>query len=243
MEKRSFATFKKFVAIDELKTQFDFLICIDAETILLTHDWSSICNKLLNRKIWFGGGLTSTMREEKKIIHSSATELVPIDDHEKIKHITFDYNFYNWWWDIPVYYSSDVSAFLNWINWNDIESVINRLSWYSFDHLIYQFYTVLYQGFKFVKVNDVIHSLEFSNVDVYHLVKQNYEVPTWINCRSFLQDSSFIKENNIAAIYHIDRFSMPQFSFLSKTSNSFKANSLIIRIIRRLLVKMLSKLQ
>ncbi|MHA8067521.1 hypothetical protein V7S76_12685 [Aquirufa sp. ROCK2-A2] len=242
LEKRSFPTFKKFVAIDQLKSQFDFLICIDAETILLTQDWSSICHKLLNRKIWFGGGLTSTMRDAKKIMQSSATELVPIEDHEKIKRLTFDYNFYNWWWDIPVYYSSDVSAFLHWLNWYDTESVINRLTWYSFDHSIYQFYTVLYQGFKFVKVNDVIHSLEFSSVDVYQHVKQDFEAPTWINCRAFLQDSSFAKENNMAAIYHIDRVSMPEFDLMSKTTRAHKANSFIIRIVRRLLVKMLSKL-
>jgi hypothetical protein len=242
-EKRIFPTFKKFVAIDELKTQFDFLICIDSETILLTNDWSSICNKLLNRKIWFGGSLTSTMTAEKKIIQSSATELVPPVDQEKIKHLAFDYNFYNWWWDIPVYFSSNVGAFLNWINWYDTEAIINRLSWYSFDHLIYQFYTVLHQGFKFVKVNEVIHSLEFSNVDVYQYVKENFEAPTWINCLSFLQNASFTKENNMAAIYHMDRVSMPQFKLLNKGSKLLRAKSLVIQILRKLLVKMLIKIQ
>lgn len=208
---RTFPTLKKFVALDALWRNYDWLICIDAETILLEKDgWVERCRELFARKKWYGGSILPHMQLERKIIESGCTELVPENDVIKLKSLTYNYTFFSWWWDIPAYSAAHVEGFLHWINWGDVAA--NKLSWFSFDYLIYQCYTVLKCGFQFAKIDSIIHSLEFSGAQTYRYVARKFEPPTWVNSKAYLEDVQFSNTQKFLAVYHLDRVDFPDFS-------------------------------
>jgi len=211
-EKRLFPLFKKFFALEKLSQSFIWLICVDAETLLLKLDhWAVSCESLFESKLWFGGIIKPHMIGEMQIATASGTELVPISDQGQIKALASNFNYYSWWWDLPAFKSDHVEDFLAWINWKATESIIQRASWFTFEHVLYQYFTALNFGFKLHTVQEVTHSLEFSDVSVYKLVSNTLRTPTWMNCNAYLQDPDFAYEHGVMAVYHLDRIEFPQF--------------------------------
>jgi hypothetical protein len=210
--KRLVPVFKKLCALDTLRVDYDWLICIDAETLLLRFDgWAEACEELFEPKVWYGGVIKPNMSGEQRIATASGTELVPVDDVGMIESSTTHYNWYSWWWDIPAFKSAHLGEFLNWIGWVDKGSVIQRASWFTFEHILYQYFTAVHCGFTLHTVAKVTHSLEFSWLSTYKYVAETLRVPTWMNCNAYLQDPGYAADLGIMAVYHLDRTGLPSF--------------------------------
>lgn len=210
--KRLFPIFKKLYALDRLRLEYEWLICIDAETLLLKYDrWEETCESLFESKVWYGGIIKPHMTCEQRITAASGTELVPVCDMGVIKSLTTHYNWYSWWWDLPAFKAAHLGDFLSWIGWADTGSVIQRASWFSFEHVLYQYFTAVRCGFTLQTVPEVTHSLEFSGVAVYKHVAERLRVPTWMNCNAYLQDPAYAAVSGAMAVYHLDRTDFPSF--------------------------------
>jgi len=148
---------------------------------------------------------------EREIVKRSMTELprnldLPCDYFEKNENLI-----YSWWWDLPVYKSDNVKDFLNWINWNDKDILLKRISWFTFDHIVYQLFTSVYFDFDFVKINGHYHSLEFSRSNTVEQMDSSFSKLHWVNGLAYAENPSYYQSNGFLAVFNIDRIEHPLF--------------------------------
>ena len=230
--KRLVPVFKKLCALERLRSDYEWLICIDAETILLAFDrWAETCESLFDSKVWYGGVIKPHMTTEQRIATASGTELVPAKDAGMILSLAPHHNWYSWWWDLPAFKSAHLSDFLNWIDWADTGSVIKRASWFTFEHILYQYFTAVRYGFSLHTVQEVTQSLESSGVTDYRHVAETLRAPTWMNCNAYLQDPGYAADLGVMAVYHLDRTGFP--SFETPPPLSKRLASRVVKSVRR----------
>ena len=211
-ERKVWPTIKKFLALSQIHSHYDYILCVDAETFILrTSGWTEACADIVTKARWYGGGLTEKRVAERQIMHASSMALAPPQDHENIRLVSRNWSIYTWWWDLPVYDAKSVPGFLQWIDWSPSLHFVERLGHSIFDHITYQFYMCLYGGFTLNLVDGVAHSLEFSNADLVARVQRDVNPVRWTNAFAYSQAPGFFRENGFLAIYHIDRKTFPQF--------------------------------
>lgn len=209
-ERRVWPSLKKFLALSLSYQHYDYLLCVDAETFIInTQGWTAACEAIIEHRRWYAGILGEHNKTERLIMNSSAVLLAPEKDLEKIQEISGNWGVYSWWWDLPVYSSQTVPGFLEWIGWERSLQFIERLTQGIFDHITYQYYMALYEGFSFVKVNGIMHTMEFCGASKFRDVHQQIHPIRWTNALAYAQDPEFFRQNNYLAFYHIDRKSFP----------------------------------
>jgi hypothetical protein len=214
-QKRAHPSVKKFYALARLKTQYSHVICLDAECLLLRRTgWAHAAQTIMARKQWFGGQLHPGMVGERQIVQCSMTELprpygLAPDYFDRIDELL-----YTWWWDLPVYETAHISAFLDWIGWHDKDHFLRRITWFSFDHVVYQYFTHVYHGFEFVTVVGHYHSLEFSPTNVVQYMHTEVSPLHWVNALAYAQNPVFYQERGFLAVFHLDRSVYPNFNIL-----------------------------
>ena len=205
--RRIFPVFKKFFALDRLRDRYKWFICPDAETHLLRNEgWDECCERLFASKVWYGGRVPENNGLQQGVAKKTATELVG-DEIEKatIRVMTDNHSFFSWWWELPVYKAEHVGEFLSWIGWNGPEPFQDRLSWFTFDHCLYEYYTALHHNFRLQFVPEVEGSIETADAATIRLVAEKYRCPTWINCAACVDDPDFATQHPVMALYHLDR--------------------------------------
>lgn len=204
---------KKFLAISLSHKHYDYLLCVDAETFILKAEgWTAACENIVENKRWYGGALYEVNASERFIMHASSMLLAPTSDHEKIQAISQNWSLYTWWWDLPVYSSKSVPGFLDWIGWEPSLQFVEKLNHSIFDHITYQFYMALHEGFSFLRVNGVTHTLEFCGAKTVVDVHNQINPVRWVNALAYAQNPNFFKDNDYLAFYHIDRKSFPAYN-------------------------------
>lgn len=212
-EKRVWPTIKKFLALSLTHSYYDYLLCVDAETFILSPTgWTAAAEEVVNKATWYAGSLGLDNLAERHIMHASSVALAPVEDLQTIQTMSRDWTVYTWWWDIPVYSSQSVPGFLDWIGWNPSLQFVERLNHSVFDHITYQFYMVLHGGFSFKLVNGVNHAMEFCGAKMVAGVHQQIHPMRWTNALAYSQNPDFFKQNDYLAIYHIDRKTFPVFN-------------------------------
>lgn len=205
--KRVHPTVKKFYALDCLKTKYSFIICMDAEIIILKKTgWNEAAQRIFERKCWFGGPIKA-MDSFQKIIECSMTELPHSQFFPENYFKCLDNLSYTWWWDLPVYRSADIEDFFKFINWHEKDYILKNITWFSFDHIVYQHYTSVKQQFKIVKVTgkgDWI-SLENCPSHIVEHVNTNEGKLHWVNSVAYSENYSYYSSHGFLAVYHIDR--------------------------------------
>lgn len=206
---------KKFFALEKISDKYDYIICVDAETVVLKKNgWLSSARKIIQNKKWFGGRVAPHMIGERAIVEKSFFELPSFSDstEKEILNKLGDGLIYSWWWDLPVYDCRHVPGFMEWIGWKDRRKFLDKISWFTFDHITYQLYTVMFHGFNFCVVEGYLHSLEFSPSDAVEYVFDNIGGVSWVNAYAFSQNEEFYSSRGVLAFYHIDRAIFPDFN-------------------------------
>ena len=118
--------------------------------------------------------------------------------------MTNNFNLYFWWSDIPVYKRTHLKDFFNKIDYSNIE---HR----HFDHIIYQYFLVLTEGFKLINTTPIHSKWSFELLDTtdIHILTKLSELGYgfgWVPKK--LYDPSnieFLNTQNTLLIYHLDR--------------------------------------
>jgi len=179
--------------------------------LLRFNRWAEACEELFESKVWYGGVIKPHMTGEQRIATASGTELVPGDDVGISESLTMHSNWYSWWWDLPAFKSAHLGDFLNWIGWADRGSVIQRASWFTCEHTLYQYFAAVRYGFALQTVQEVTQSLESSGVADYKYVANKLRAPTWMNYNAYLEDRRYAAELGVMAVYHLYRTGLPSF--------------------------------
>ena len=187
-------------------TEYEYYIVCDAEIKLIPENFNqrNIINKIeqiYNNKIIYAGSSDNNNKIINIIKNSCSLFKNNINDLGKI---TNNFTLYSWWSDLPVYKRSHLKEFFKIINFDNI-------NWHHFDHMIYQFYLILYHNFTILNITDLInwnHSLEgynTSDINILYKLKNNKYGFSWIDPSLFNNHKDFLLKEGSFLLYHLDR--------------------------------------
>jgi len=203
-----FPSYKKLYALSKLYNKYKYISCIDSEiSFIYKSKFYEMMKNISNNKIICGGDIRNdddSISRYKTIIKDSLTKIVPLEDIEKLKRISKNYNIYTWWSNLPVYETSQVKHFLKWIKF-DNKKFIQKMNWNVFDDLLYNYFLILKYNYKLYVVPDLEHSLEYANSNIIETVDQKICKLYWVNKQAYDENKTYYHKNNFYIIYHMDR--------------------------------------
>jgi hypothetical protein len=209
INKKVIITFKKYYAINILKEQYEYIAAVDSEVEFISID--NIYEKFKYQsglKKIFGANVTGERREFlRKIIEESAIFFQ--DNIDDLKMKTYDLTYYFWFSDIPIYDTKITSKFLKYIDFDNYEKFIDKISWYVFDYISYIYYCVLYENYELVNLKNygIVRnwSMEFMPIETYFEVidKLSYK-PLWLIYNAYHENVQKIDKNDIVMTYHLN---------------------------------------
>ena len=196
-------TYKKFYALQhhlQTNTAYEYFIVCDAEIDIVANNFNHAhiaakCKEIFDKRVVYGGTITDS--RVRRIITDSAS-LVKGD------HSCIDTSIYTWWSDLPVYKRDTLEHFFQLIDYAN-------LSWFHFDHIVYQSYLVMYHGFKTCNVSSFINlkwSLESyvaPNMTELTILKNLGYGFAWVSPYLFKKYDAFLIEAGAVILYHMDR--------------------------------------
>lgn len=198
----SIVTYKKFWALDKVlkNSYYDYIIACDSETDVIEKNFTidNVIKKIESffyHKRIYGG----------KVDDDSVIEICKCSANRFEKNIdtimkeTDNFSVYTWWSDIPVYRKNDLIHFFQVVDYTNLE-------WNHFDHMIYQYYLILYHNFTIIKI-DHNWSLEGQNFSLEKLEKLKKEGVdfNWIIPSAYKANKNFYENNGTFLLYHLDR--------------------------------------
>jgi len=205
-ENRSWVSVKKLYALSVLHKKYKYISCIDSEVMFIkTNNFYNVMNNIANNKIIIGGDITnSNNKDYKKIIKSSLTDIVPLNDIDKLKELSHNYTIYTWWSNLPVYDCSKAADFLDWIEFNN-SSFLDKINWYVFDDLLYNYYLILKHNFKLAIIPELKASLEYGDHNIIQNVNNNICKIYWVNYSIYTKNTEYYDNQDFILVYHLDR--------------------------------------
>ena len=192
-----------------LKNRYEYIAAVDSEVEFISID--NIYEKFKYQsglKKIFGANVTGERREFlRKIIEESAIFFQ--DNIDDLKMKTYDLTYYFWFSDIPIYDTKITSKFLKYIDFDNYEKFIDKISWYVFDYISYIYYCVLYENYELVNLKNygIVRnwSMEFMPIETYFEVidKLSYK-PLWLIYNAYHENVQKIDKNDIVMTYHLN---------------------------------------
>ena len=195
-KKNIYPSFKKFYALDKVIKNNQYSICIDSESILLNlRDIFNVCKNFCNKKEVYGDICYNTI----SINRDSFNFLKYFMPKEIEKEI--DLGIYFWFSEIPIYDNKITRKFLDIIQFNNYNNIIEKLSWNAFEYNIYMYYCCLKENYKIINLNlNLNWSLECNKDE--HIFDKLEERNIILNWRFW----KYPKLNRrIKILYHLDR--------------------------------------
>ena len=186
---------KKFAALNYFKDfSYEYFIILDVE-IKFIHNKNikPILDDIYDKKFILGSicGHTSYIMSKSKNLFSQ-------ENQKKLDSI-IPKDLYTWWSDIPFIKKSDIDDFFTKINFSLTQSYLQNIVWDHFDHIIYQYYLILYKKFSIHKLVNKGFGIE--NYDSNDFITSN-RIPN-ICAMKYYNDNKVFE--NIWYIYHCDR--------------------------------------
>jgi hypothetical protein len=205
-ENRSWVSVKKLYALSVLYKKYKYISCIDSEVMFIKkNNFYNVMNNIANNKIIIGGDITnSNNKDYKKIIKSSLTYIVPLNDIDKLKELSHNYTIYTWWSNLPVYDCSKAADFLDWIEFNN-NSFLDKINWFVFDDLLYNYYLILKHNFKLAIIPELKASLEYGDHNIIQNVNNNICKIYWVNYSIYTKNTEYYDNQDFILVYHLDR--------------------------------------
>jgi hypothetical protein len=175
-------TQKKYFGIKKIfeTTNFINVGCFDVDTLFVCQkDYDKLFKNYMQNKIYFANKI-SGLNHVKIIIKYPSTFYSDMDQNE-LKNVTEEFSLYFWFNDIPIYEKTSYINFLNYINY---ESNKYRLTYETFDYILYGYYMILKEKFKIKKIShdniDATHDYGF--LEGQHIFDKEY----FLNCFNFI---------------------------------------------------------
>jgi len=200
-------TYKKFYALENLKNEakYDYFIVCDAEISIIPENFNRTnilnkINKIYENKLIYAGEVSH--ESIRRIIKDSAS--IFINDVDKLKNITNNFQLYYWWSDLPVYKREHLTDFFNKICYDN-------LICYHFDHKTYLNYLILYHEFNILNLSNLINhrwsleSYNTNNKETLNILKNNNYGFSWATPNFLNNHKDFLMKEGCCLLYHLDR--------------------------------------
>jgi hypothetical protein len=204
-------TFKKYFALNLVKNDYLYCATVDSEiefvnTNNIFDKFKTFCN---TKKIIGSCINTNDFRHKliKDINLASAIFYKDTEYYDKLIDITKKFNLFFWFSDIPIYDMSYITAFFEFIGFNDYDKFIKKTTWYVFDYIPYVYFVTLFNGYSMINIKDYgltrEWSLESMPIQTYKQVieKINYR-PLWLIHNTYNENKTNIGNNDIILTYH-----------------------------------------
>jgi hypothetical protein len=202
---RSWVSVKKLYALSKLYNRYEYISCIDSEVMFLNNRFYKTMKNTSNSKIICGGDISDSANEDySKIMRESLTNIVPVNDKDRLKYLSKNYSIYTWWSNLPVYDCKKASGFLEWIQFNNT-NFIDKITWYVFDDIVYNYYVILKYNYELVVIPDINSSLEYAPNEILQQVDTTTCKLYWVNYSEYIKDKKYYKNNDFIIAYHLDR--------------------------------------
>jgi len=208
-KKRIHPSFKKLFALYLLHKQYDYICCLDAEIHVIKPP--NLKEVYEDKKI-IGGILQPFMTGESRILNFTIFgHCHNENDKQKLKELSNHGTFYTWWSTMPVYKCENVPKFLDYIGFYKLDRFLELENNAFFENMCYNYYCLLYEGFKMIIVPTLCHSLEFSHHGIVKEQSKHHKLG-WVNMNAYLENPNYYKNNKyIYIVYHLDRKQFPQY--------------------------------
>jgi hypothetical protein len=203
-DKNIFPSIKKLFALALLHKKYEYISCIDAEIKVLKEPDLAL---IYESRTVIGGYIDKDA--ERKIIWNSTVLTTKQKYHPALKELSDNFHYYTWWSVFPVYKSSTIPDFLEFIGFNQLNQFIEKLNWFFFENMTYNYYCLLFENFKKLKIENGGHSLEFED----SIVLQKFEHYNlgWVNAKAYNENPDYYDSHKtIYFVYHLDRFGVSQ---------------------------------
>lgn len=197
---RNWPTIKKYYGILRIYQSYDYIVCIDDESLFKREVDPSDIHSLWESRVWWG----CSVPKFSNIIRG-ASKRFPHQDQSNLERITSRWETYIWWSNVPIYRCDTIPHFFNYIGLSEagLKHFIKSVEWEEFDHIVYMYYCFLYQGFNMKTIGSVYPEDAQNELEVttdQHIVETTGAL--W-SC-----DINLIQRNECMFMqYHIDRFS------------------------------------
>jgi hypothetical protein len=186
-------------------TKFDYIAVIDSEikfinTKNIYNKFKSYCDK----KQVIAGNTTirNNIHSFLDNIHSHSIKHFNSKDIDKINKETNNGKYYFWYSDINVYDRKIVPEFLSYIEFDNLSKFIPKISFWSFDYVIYYYYCIAFHNYKILCMEDYgierQWSLEAASYKVYKQVidKMDYTSNIVISNCYYKNKNLFVSDDN-----------------------------------------------
>ena len=209
IDKKIIITFKKYFALNLVKTQYKYCATVDSEIEFVNinnvfEKFETFCN---NKKII--GSIINTNDFRHKLIKdinvSSSIYFRDQDNYNKLINITNNFNLYFWFSDIPIYDMSYIDEFFEFIKFNDYHKFIEKTSWYVFDYIPYAYFVTLFKNYSFINIKDYGLFIEKNGISKsrYKRLMDDYNKEEQVKIQRIIEDftnSYILKEDQVIEI-------------------------------------------
>ena len=145
---RSVINTKKFLGLHLLMDRYDLLCTLDSELVVLgPGDVRASYAVRAERRAYPAHAVEVPFM--RQVVQSPA-RLLGFDVEERIlDEVTQGGRLYAWFEDVPTYESQTLRRMFEWLGaGSDVTVLCDRLSWYDFDHILYQYYCCCFDGWR-----------------------------------------------------------------------------------------------
>jgi hypothetical protein len=194
---------KKFAALMWSMRDYDYAVCVDADSKALSDLTTILKAAVTNYKknIFFG----STTRDFSfyRMNNVNHRYFKP-DQVAKIKQNTNDGHVYTWFHDVPTYKKEDLADFFAMMDENQgLDTFLERIDWYAFEHIAYQQFLIVAKNATIIDVEGKIPE-EFP-VAQHKAINKKYDyLPLWVP-KSMYEADPAMQKLGFHMLNHMDR--------------------------------------
>jgi hypothetical protein len=197
---RNWTTVKKYYGLYQIYAAYDYVICMDDETMFTRKVDVDEIDHLWMRKEWWGSEVV-----KYSYISEGASRMFLEQDKQNLWRITNGWKTYIWWSNIPIYRCDNVERFFDYIGFKmeNLMDFIAKIEWVDFDHIVYMYYCFLHEGIRLNSTTDIFPwmNYELENILCEHDIVIGKTNSLWSCNLDFIE-----KYPKMILLYHIDRY-------------------------------------
>ncbi len=193
---KAIVSIKKFWACNELRNVYDYIITLDAETVIIKNiDLYKVCQNYFSNKILLGNHYPPN--GDLEFIKDSCKRFFKTERAQKILSSPLYL-----WFNQPCIYKTDTLK--SFFDITGMKYEIRFLSFYDFEYYIYMYYLILYHDFKVKNMNVItnVGACESFEVLAYDSIENVKRLPIYM-CTYKMYN--FFNSENVFMIIHLDR--------------------------------------